>query len=331
MATFKVYKLCFTSPLHLGDERADYDKTLSVYHSDSMYAAITAVLANVGFDIPKTGDFGFTISSLFPYYQESKNDEPVYFLPRIKKQDDFLPEERKKVKKIEWLDIDNFNKYINGEKLFKQVSSNLFKGKYLTEKNIDKNFISSSVNPRVTVSRTGQEDARPFYMDRLYFKYQSGMYFIVEGENTEVMGKALDILKDEGIGTDRTVGNGFFEWEKSEIQLDLPESEYATNLSLFLPKSKEELKKMIPEADKNIAYSFQKRGGWITEQGLNTFRKNSIYMFDEGSVFKIDDIDNYQVKGCIVDLKPNLDYEHLNKEKHPVWRNGKAILIPVKI
>ena len=38
--------------------------------------------------------------------------------------------------------------------------------------------------------------------------------------------------------------------------------------------SKEELKKMIPEADKNIAYSFQKRGGWITDAGLNTYRKN---------------------------------------------------------
>jgi CRISPR-associated protein Csm4 len=330
MVTFKVYKLRFTSPLHLGDERADYDKTLSIYHSDSMYAAITAVLANIGYDIPETGDFGFTISSLFPYYQKSKDDEPVYFLPKIKKQDNFSPEIRKKVKNIKWLDIDSFNKYINGEQIFGKVSED-FKGEYLTSRDIDKEFIKKSVNPRVTVSRTGQEDARPFYMDRLYFKYQSGMYFIVEGENTEVMGKALDILKDEGIGTDRTVGNGFFEWEKSEIQLDLPESEYATNLSLFLPKSKEELKKMIPEADKNIAYSFQKRGGWITEQGLNTFRKNSIYMFDEGSVFKTDDIDNYQVKGRIVDLKPNLDYEHLNKKAHPVWRNGKAIFIPVKI
>jgi len=53
-------------------------------------------------------------------------------------------------------------------------------------------------------------------------------------------------------------------------------------------------------------------------------------MFDEGSVFKTDILDNYQVKGRMIDLKPNLDYKHLNKEAHPVWRNGKAIFIPVK-
>ena len=327
MTRFKIYKLRFTTPLHLGDERADYDNTLQTYHSDSMYAAITAVLAKTGQNVPRNGDWGFQISSLFPYYQ--KGNETVYFLPKSFKHDDCDPELRKAVKKVEWLDIAYFNKYINGESLFKNgLNKDAIQSAYMTDVEIDDEFISKEVNPRVRVPRTGQEDARPFYMERLYFKYDSGMYFIVVGENLSLVDKALNILKDEGIGTDRTVGNGFFEWTTDEIELDLPESEQTTNLSMFIPENREQLQTMLN--GQNTAYTFQKRGGWLTEEGLNTFRKNSIYMFNEGSIFKYNQINKPEIMGRIVDLAPELDYNHLNKAKHPVWRNGKAIFIPVK-
>ena len=327
MTKFKIYKLRFISPLHLGDERADYDNTLQTYHSDSMYAAITAVLAKTGKKVPEDGDWGFQISSLFPYYQ--KGNDTVYFLPKPNKQDDFVPEIRKAVKKVEWLDIAYFNKYINGESLFKnELNKDAIQSSYMTDVEIDDEFISKEVNPRVRVPRTGQEDARPFYMERLYFKYDSGMYFIVIGENLSLVDKALNILKDEGVGTDRTVGNGFFEWTTDRVELNLPESEYATNLSLFIPENREQLQTMLN--GENTAYTFQKRGGWLTEEGLNTFRKNSIYMFNEGSIFKYNLINKPEIMGRIVDLAPELDYNHLNKAKHPVWRNGKAIFIPVK-
>ena len=332
MAKFKIYKLRFTTPLHLGDERADYDTSLSVYHSDSMYAAITAVLAKIGIQIPDNGDFGFSISSLFPYYQ--KDNDTIFFLPKPLKQDDFDPEIRKIVKKIEWLDIKYFNKYINGENLFANgFNKKSSHGSYMTDMDIDDGFISKEVNPRVTVSRTGQEDARPFYMERLYFKYDSGMYFIALGDNFDILENALEILKDEGIGTDRTVGNGFFEWESDKIEINIPESEYFTNLSMFIPVNKEQLQNMLNS--QNTAYRFQKRGGWITDEGLNTFRKNNIYMFNEGSVFKTSKTNDFSTNGRIVNLMPDLTYEHLREEKgiekHPVWRNGKAIFIPVKI
>ncbi len=330
MAKFTIYKLRFTSPLHLGDERADYDKSLTVYHSDSLYAAVTAVLARVGKKVPKTGDWGFTVSSLFPYYQKGEKDEAVYFLPKIKKQDNFDPEIRKKVKKIAWLDLDYFNNYIAGKELFSgNIKDEHFKKSYLTSRNIDEDFISSEVNPRVTVSRTGKEEAKPFYMDRLYFSDNSGMYFIAYGKNFDMLETALNILKDEGIGTDRTVGNGFFEWRKTEIEIELPESDYLTNLSMFIPENKTQLEQLLSGVA--AAYDFQKRGGWLTEVGLNTFRKNSIYMFNEGSVFKWENTNTVLLKGKIADLKPNLDYDHLGRDEHPVWRNGKALFIPVKI
>lgn len=329
MKKFRIYKLHFTAPLHLGDERADYDKSLSVYHSDSMYAAIISVLAKVGYAIPEKGDLGFSISSLFPFYQKEEKGDPVFFLPKIKKQDDFDSDIRKKVKRIEWLDVSSFNDYINGKSLFNNSNTGQMKGVYYTNQDIGTGFISTEVNPRVTVSRSGQEDARPFYMERLYFKDYSGLYFIFSGENSSVLEKTLNVLKNEGIGTDRTVGNGLFEWEFGEIQLKLPESEYASNLSLFIPEDKEQTKQMLE--GNIVAYNIQKRGGWITDSGLNSFRKNNIYAFTEGSVFKIPTINQTQFFGKTVDLKPKLNYEHIGVEEHPIWRNGKAIFIPVKM
>jgi len=336
MTKFKIYKLRFTTPLHIGDERDDYGISLQTIHSDTLYAAMTSVLAKIGVEIPNNGDFGFSISSLFPYYQK-KDKNPVYFLPKLKSQNipsKSLQDVAKKIKKIEWLDIGFFSRLINGEQLFTENFDTglLNNGKYLTRQSIDKDFIKKEVNPRVTVSRNFSEDAKPFYMERLFFKEESGMYFIAVGDNDKlkIIDKALKILKDEGIGTDRTVGNGFFEVDTDFIELELPKSNAITNLSLFLPENQEQIDEMLK--GENIAYDFQKRGGWITDSGLNTFRKNTVQMFTEASVFSLDSVPEKEfVRGTIVDLKPKLDFEHLGVKPHPIWRSGKALFIPVKI
>ncbi len=326
MAKFKVFKLHFTS-LHLGDERADYDKSNLVYHSDSMYAAITSALAKVGAKIPEDGSFGFSISSLFPYYQKEKDSRPVYFLPRLLRTDAFEPKNRKMVKKIAWLDLPSFKKHIHGENLF-VGNSHLckMKGDYYTEEIIEENFITSRVNPRVTISRDGLEDTRPFYMDRLFFKEKSGLYFLATG-HTEVIERALEVLKDEGIGTDRTIGNGFFDVEMDHIEMELPKSDTISNLSMFIPESKEQLEGLF--GTEHLAYQFEKRGGWITDSGLNTFRKNNIYMFDEGCLFgHRDKIDKEIVLGKVVNLKPTIEHVAID---HPIFRDGRALFIPVVI
>ncbi len=330
MKEFNIYKLHFYTPLHIGDEREDYGSSLKIYHSDSLYAALTSCLAKIGRDIPKDGDLGFSISSLFPFY--SKENEDVLFMPKInisKLPDKSLQDVSKQIKKVEWLDIDYFNKQINGKNLFDgNFNRQALNGKYMTDRNIDSDFISAGISQRVQVSRDISVDdkdrTRPFYMERLFFKYESGLFFIADG-NTELLETALEVLKDEGIGTDRTVGNGFFTYTKSCIQLDLPESEYVSNLSLYLPETEDELKEMM-DAD-HISYDFIKRGGWITDSGYNSYRKNSVYMFCEGAIFN-----NHRVvkdvayKGRIVDLRP--DIESINWS---VFRNGRSLFIPIKI
>jgi hypothetical protein len=57
-----------------------------------------------------------------------------------------------------------------------------------------------------------------------------------------------------------------------------------------------------------------------------TLRKNAIYGFLPGSVFHTEDDKEVSVIGKIVDLKPETVDERI---PHHVWRNGKAIMLPI--
>jgi len=328
---FSIYKLHFTTPLHLGDARDDYSVSMKTIYSDTMYAALTSCLAKIGKSIPDDGDLGFTISSLFPFYQ--KDSKEVYFFPKGYKKSnasDSTAEESitaKDIKKIQWIDIGYFDKRINSnDNIYTDRES--IQGEYLTREEIDKDFIQSGISPRVTVSRTGKEDAKPFYMDRLYFKGDSGLYFLVLGD-TKLLDIAIDVLQYEGIGTDRNVGNGFFTFSRNEIELETPEnSDYVMSLSLFIPESKKQLNEML--SDGKAGYDFIRRGGWITTPPFNTLRKSAIYAFMHGSVFSLKNTDKILIKGRIADLTPELLYGG-QKLDHSIRRNGKALFIPIKM
>lgn len=334
----KIYKLHFTSPLHIGDARDDYGISLKTIASDTMYAALISCLAKLGKEIPADGDLGCTISNLFPFYQKNEQTDSVLFFPKPLKQtmptSEKAVKERKKVKKVAWLDAEYFSKILKGEQLFDDLSIDAIQGEYLTSQVIDKDFITSQVSPRVTVSRNGQENAVPFYMDRVMFKDYSGLFFIAEG-NTTLLDKAIQLLQYEGIGTDRNVGNGYFEYEESTLKIDIPDSaDYQMTLSMFIPESKEQLQTLL-DSD-NIAYDFQRRGGWITTPPHNTLRKNVIYAFTPASVFK-SACNGLEIKGRVgVDLKPQLTDEitetkGIEKINHPIWRCGRALFLPIKL
>lgn len=332
--TFNIYKLHFTSPLHLGDARDDYGVSLKSIASDTMYAALISSLAKLGEEIPKDGDLKCTISSLFPFYQKDKADgNAVLFFPKPLKQT--LPkskkavEERKKIKKVTWLDASYFTKILRGEQLFDEqtIGGNAIQGEFMTDALIDKDFISSQVSPRVTVSRDFSEDAKPFYMDRVTFKGYSGLFFIADGD-VSLLEKALNLLQHEGIGTDRNVGNGYFEYEKDLIDLEIPDdANFVMSLSSFVPESKEQLQAMLESNE--VAYDFQRRGGWITTPPYNTLRKNVIYAFTAASVFK-SQCSGIECKGKVsVDLKPEINWDA--KLEHSIWRCGRALFLPIKL
>ena len=338
MATFKIYKLHFTAPLHISDQHADLGHSQKIIQSDTLYAALMSCLAKNGEIMPEDGELGFTVSSLFPYFQKEKDSAPVYFLPiplQAKQADLADASTAKTVKKVQWLDSNLYSSVLSGEPLFDGADSYIphIQGNYLTtyelpeDINGSKEFIRSEVSQRVTlVSRTSEEDAKPFYVDKVLFRYEAGLYFIAEG-NTALLEKALHFLSMEGIGTDRNVGYGFFEYTADTLSIDLPkEANHQLSLSLFIPESKEQLEKLMNS--ECVAYEFVRRGGWITTYPYMTLRKNAIYGFVPGSVFRKEECKSATVIGKIVDLKPeSVDVEIT----HHVWRNGKAIMLPIKL
>ena len=338
MATFKIFKLHFTAPLHISDQHDDLGNSQKIIQSDTLYAALMSCLAKNGEDLPEDGELGFTVSSLFPYFQKDKDSSPVYFLPipMQSKQADLADVTKSKtVKKVQWIDSNLYSSVLSGESLFEGTDNYIpyIQGNYLTtyelpeDINGSKDFVRSEVSQRVTLmSRTGEEDAKPFYVDKILFRYDAGLYFIVEGD-TSLLEKALHLLSMEGIGTDRNVGYGFFEYTADTLSIDLPkEANHQLSLSLLVPESEEQLEMLLNS--ECVAYDFVRRGGWITTYPYMTLRKNAIYGFVPGSVFRKDEGKSATVIGKIVDLKPEtVDVEIT----HHVWRNGKAIMLPIKL
>ena len=338
MATFKIFKLHFTAPLHISDQHDDLGNSQKIIQSDTLYAALMSCLAKNGEDLPEDGELGFTVSSLFPYFQKDKDSSPVYFLPipmQSRQADLADVTKAKMVKKVQWIDSNLYSSALSGESLFDGTDSYIpyIQGNYLTtyelpeDINGSKEFVRSEVSQRVTLmSRTGEEDAKPFYVDKILFRYDAGLYFIVEGD-TSLLEKALHLLSLEGIGTDRNVGYGFFEYTADSLSIDLPkEANHQLSLSLLIPESKEQLEMLLNS--ECVAYDFVRRGGWITTYPYMTLRKNAIYGFVPGSVFRKDEGESATVIGKIVDLKPEtVDVEIT----HHVWRNGKAIMLPIKL
>lgn len=334
---FNIFKIYFTTPLHLGDNKADYGISLKNIHSDTMHAALLSALAKTGFNVPDGGNPGFDISDLFPFYENPEDDFTSYFFPKPVNQlipPAELSSHAKKIKAVKWIDLHYFEKIINGSFIF-DSTFNLehLHGEYLCRKNIPEDFISSGVSPRVTVPRSGilngiKQNARPFYMDRLYFAPRSGLYFLARG-NLDILNKGLNILKHEGLGTDRNVGNGFFEIDNTDISINMSDSNYVLNLSMFVPESTEQKKQLIADkTDQKIAYQFAERGGWITTIPYQTLRKNSVFMFLPGSVLKTAKISSSGILGAIINLTPDAANIHLD---HQIYRNGRSIMIPVKV
>ena len=337
IATYKIFKLHFTSPLHIADRHEDESNSMKTIQSDTLYAALISCLAKTGVAMPEDGDLGFAISSLFPYFQRGKDDNPIYFLPMPMQAS--LSEladvsMAKKVKRIQWIDSELYTNVLTGDRLFDGSDKYIpyIQESYLTKRalpedtNGSKEFVMTEVSQRVTLnSRTGDEDAKPYYVDKVIFRYESGLYFIAEGD-TELLEKALNLLAIEGVGTDRNVGFGFFEYTSDSLCLDIPEdANQQIALSLLIPKSREQICELL--ASDKVAYDFTRRGGWITTYPYTTLRKNAIYAFLPGSVFSKTS-ESGDIIGKIVDLRPEIG--ELTPD-HPIWRYGKSIMLPIKL
>ena len=356
---FKLVKLNFTAPLHIGIGKPDfYGKSDTVLHSDTLKSAIfsTALLFYKETTVEELFN-SFTVSSAFPFFKD-KLFFPVPSLPPnelIKrfeitfdcdKDSTGLDYDKGKIiKKIKYLDKELYLKFISGEKIPVKImeqnvdKQQLISGYLMSDFMEVKKFKIShnEVQQRVYVSRmsevlaSDEENIKftdPYYVDKIFFHEDAGLFFLIEPKekfNEDDIKKSLELLKDFGLGTDRNVGNGQFDYSIEDISIDTTDNTLlATNLSLFIP-SEEEMKnlKSTNNVEDRIYYSILERGGYISnysDKGFGTLLKNPISMFAENSVFP-----NINLKGKVEDVTPKM-----MENKHKVWRDGTSIFIPLK-
>jgi CRISPR type III-A-associated RAMP protein Csm4 len=327
MAQYKVFRLHFRTPLHIGLGRSTYDSSSSDLHSDTISAALAAIKAQHGASSEELRCFldSFAMSSAFPY--EGK----MYFLPRPLTADRITvdgndgAEFRKLLKSVRYIESSVWKDFV--EESVPSISSLQIHDEYLTPvccKDFEIPF-KKQVMQRVSVSRSEDNAASPFFFEWCFFNNAKdcGLYVIADATD-EVLAEIESLLKElgeTGLGTDKSVGGGQFDVTIDSIDLPSKVGDSWLSLSLYLPTLEEQAAISI----KASCYNFSLRGGFMAGSTNNKLRhlwKKSVYMYVEGSVFAKAE----KPEGCIVDLRP----EWNSSDMHPVYRSGKALFIPIK-
>jgi len=344
--TFYVARLNFLSGLHLAlDRDNNYDESDDRLRSDTLLSALYACALELGLAESNDPSFmeRYRLSSAFPFWQGEGGVPPVYFFPRpLDPQlaidfEDNKTENRKKKGGIEYFDLPLFEDVIAGRKISLKddnLSKNnrLASSQYITSLQI----LDNTPFQHVAIHDWEDKEPVPYYVDKLFFEEGCGLYFLIECAEDHVgdLQACLRLLADNGIGTDRSSGNGAFDWTEEDwgtLQLNVPDQADGRwmSLSLFIPETPADLGDL-----EQAAYELTKRGGYIAssvaqDYTLMTIRKKSIMAFEEGSLLHTSVIPS----GRIADLQPDktaLD-EEKKKAMHPIWRSGRAIFIPTNL
>ncbi len=325
----------FKGPLHLSLGKEDsYDRTQTLLHSDTLKSAIAVCalqlgLANGGDELRQFME-SFLISSAYPV-ANTHQTEPTYFFPKPNIAERLkVIGDTKKAKKVEYVSKDLFEALLSSSQTLEKVS-----GKFAFLHSSDApeklNIFSTDPNQHVMIPRDGSGDSNPYFVDKLYFNDNCGLFFLTDatGETLDKIKACMRLLGDNGIGTDRTTGHGQFDFDEqtdvNTLSFNLPNNAtHQLSLSLYCPQETE-----IQELN-NSYYDLIKRGGYIASPENDnhlTIRKKTVYMFTEGSLFP----NSASRRGKIVDLKPNnvaLQEKGQSEIQHPIWRDGTSIFLP---
>jgi CRISPR type III-A-associated RAMP protein Csm4 len=341
----RLFRFRFTSPLHIANVRADYDRSEGTIASDTLVPAIMSAWATLGQTAWITSEPSFAFSSLFPYDQVAGKFR--YFLP--KPAGALTPthyDGHKLLKKVHYIEASLFSQWARTGQLLAKVTHTagrfyLPQAPDADEKRKLSQLMTSEVYPRVRVPRTEGGEAEPYYIERIWFAEGCGLYALFAGSQLDYLRvkSALKLLEDEGLGTDRRVGHGQFVLEEADPEkinwlagfAPVGQATHLVNLSLFCPESPSQLSIMLPPANGHTAHELVKRGGWITSEPYLSLRKRSIHMFREGGIFKqtegtVQPVGPFYLAGRTVNLAPKW-----NPPLHPIYRSGKTIFVPVKL
>lgn len=328
----RIFKLKFLTPLHIGTNRPGTDDTELILHSDMLYSAIISAWYllypedriinedNEAFAFP-----AFRLSSAFPYYGDHLFFPRPFFSWEYENRFSELPAAVKKAKNIRFLEEPLFRSIANGNDVpFREDC--MFEPFFLTaeplpEKERGIRIFSVDDITRIRHDVPGGNETLPFQFTSLWFNENAGLFFLVRFNENRIKDKFTSVMRflgDSGFGGDRSSGYGKFSIAAGgSFQFPDEPSEHFITLSLFNPEPGS-----LAEILKGAQYHLLSRMGWVSPGRGVPYRRKSIRMFAEGSVFK----------GSAADRGRNLKVMNtLEKTGHPVFRFGQALTYPFNI
>ncbi len=352
------YEIKFLEPYTLSNLKGDYSHSDKNIFSDSVHAAITQIAIENNFinsSYENVLDFCNKIVVSNFYLKELEESRNFYYFPfpiLWKRQLLELPSVSeakdssvaKNIKKLEYIELSALNT-INEKDILdlKDFLNDFYFGKdtlflksHKPNRSDESKLLISHEVGRNVQSRVyqacdkGSESDRiqPYFVERVYLQPSVHFFFLVQTKDEKVkkiFDESFNVLSQQGIGSDKNVGNGKFSIVKCgeplpmEFQgiFGLKNGGCIMNLSLYNP-SEEEI-----DMVRGGMYQLVKRGGWITTPPFHTLRKRSVIMIREGSCFKLND--KGLPEGRVLNISPSW-----NAEIRPiVFRSGKSLFIRV--
>jgi CRISPR-associated protein Csm4 len=183
--------------------------------------------------------------------------------------------------------------------------------------------------PRVAIDRTTSA-SNIFQAGKVEFAEGCGLWFGVHWRRPDaqfdgtkfqdVFTTAMNILKADGLGGERTMGYGSFRFEagQSVSWKDAQAGEMAYLLSRYHPRSEETLTGLN---DPQAAYHLTPVAGWLRTFDGAAQRRKRVFLVEEGSLVRAGE----GVMGEAVDVRPV--YESAPGVPHPVYRVGLALTL----
>lgn len=307
------------TPLHLGEREGWLEGSQTYIHSDTLFSAFCHAYQLLYGQEELTrllqlfveGQAPFLVSSAFPFW-----DDQFYF-PLPKNQ---LPKE-KEVKKVIFVEQRGFERLLSGDSIEDVFSSARTIPAHNQVEDKQRYPWQVETLPRVRLSRFNNHPGEAFFhFGQVVYLEGAGLFFLIELKD-EVFRKkfegTMNLLADEGIGGDRSVGKGLMEKPVfDEVEIKVPKGANGILcLSLYYPDQKE-----IHRLSEGY-YELLERKGYIYSPHGQSLRRRSVRMFIEGSVFPSD----VTKRGRLVDITPDAF------GKHRIYRYGLLLDVPCQI
>jgi len=333
---------------HFGKHGIGQEESAVIFHSDSLFAALIALLAQT--------EHG----KLVPQFMEKLNHKPPAFIlssafPRVGTVR-FYPIPRsiisrdqhaivqagltgKSLKKIQFVSELIFLALIQGQSLATLIKNavQLQNGKLLSSATERQNLpahIRRSLliwdeeqRPRVTLDRLTQS-SNLYHTGAVHFAPECGLWFALKWNNPDpnlkkIVHNLIQLLADAGLGGERSSGFGQAKITRGD-ELSLPEMETDAawvTLSRYIP-AVDELPALLNE---HSTYQLDRVTGWAESTSAPAERRRTTQMLTEGSVFG--PLQNPD-PGEIVDVRPV--YNGSTTFPHPIYRSGLALAVAIK-